>query len=827
MPGKWRLGSVLFGIVAVMLVVCVGSAAAAAGPELEALPERDSLVREENPLSNGGQWTALAWAADSPPAGVTSISPGGWHPAGSPAAAGAYWGTSFAEPAAAVAQVADLPSAEGQYQALWLDMSAPGSTKSGYELRCTYKTATSCTVTLSKWSAGTRTEFLSIVEPMSKGSLMGIADEGSKVSAWVGAEGALGRNVTATDSTYSGGYAGIEASGSGTRLGHFRVGPLIKASRVEEIAALTPRDPLNRNEAPLSNSGKWAALQWAGDVPATGIDTNAGWHPNNGFPAVAGAYLTTSFEQPAAASVVMAASTAVAGRRQALWLDMPSPGTEQSGYQLTWTYETASFYVVELSKWSGGTKTKLGSIRAPIVESSTLAISDEGSTVRAWLGLEGSYGSVMSIEDSTYSGGYAGIEGSGNAGLLGEFKAGPLVAVSPGEEVADLTLRDSLNRIENPLSNAGRWAGLQWSGDVPATGIDQVTGWRPNSGYPVLSGAYWNTSFAQPAAASVTMSASTAVEGRHQALWLDMSTPGAKQSGYELSWTYKSSTSYTVALSKWSSGIQTELASTATTISAGSTLAIADEGSTVKAWLGVGGSFTQILSKADSTYAAGYPGLQGSGTNGRLTEFKAGPLVKSTRAVEVAETTLRDPLNRNENPLSNGGQWAALQWSADSPATGVDSTTGWHPASTSAVSGAYWSTSFSQAVAASAVMPNNLTPGKYRALWLDMPAPGTTQSGYELRWTCINPPEYTVALSKWSEGVQTVLGSTVLMIAKGSTVAISDEGSTLHAWTGSGGSLAPVLAVEDSTYSSGYTGMQALGTNGGNTLVLSEFRAGS
>jgi hypothetical protein len=809
---------VWIGAVAALLMMPAASALAVSSAELEGLPLRDSLQREESPLSNGGQWGQLAWVNGPLAGGVVSLD--GWHPKGS-SLAGSAWKTTFTQPSAAAVKASTLPSAEGQYQALWLDIPAPGTSQSGYELRWTYKSATTFQVALSRISGGSRTELHSVVEPLAAGSIMALADEGARISAWAGTEGKLSMLTATPDSTFAGGYAGVEAKGNTTRLTSFSVGTTVKTARVEEIAGLTPRDPLNRTEAPLSNGGKWSPLHWATDPVAAGVDTSAGWRANEAFPAVAGASYGTAFEQQSGASVVMAATPGNEGRRQALWLDMPSPATTESGYRLSWTLESSGLFEIELSRWSGGVATKLASRRSVIVEGSTLAISDEGSTVSAWIGVEGVFGSVLSSEDSTYSGGYAGIEAVGNAGLLSEFKVGPLVEVSPAEEIADLTLRDSLNRIENPLSNAGRWAALKWSADSPPTGIDTASGWKPNSAYPTTSGAYWTAPLAQPAAASAVMTVSPGAEARYQAIWLDLSNPGTTQSGYELSWIYKASNSYTVKLSKWSAGVQTELASTTSTIAANSTLAIVDEGSAVRAWLGSGGSFSLLLSASDSTLASGYAGIQAAGNNGRLAEFKFGPLFKPTRAREITEMTLRDPLNREENPLSVGGLWSPVQWATGSPPAGIDTTGGWRPGNAGAVAGAWWGSSFSQPDSASVLMSANLPPGQYRSVWLDMSAPGTTESGYELRWTCINPPVYTVELSKWSAGVRTVLGSVEATINNGSTVAISDEGSIVRGWSGTGESLAALLSAEDSAFTGGYAGIQGVGT----TAALTEFKA--
>ena len=72
MARKWRLAGVLFGVVVGMLAVTVSSGLAVTGAEIVALPLRDSLKRNENPLSNGGKWAGFSWAWEAPASGVDS-----------------------------------------------------------------------------------------------------------------------------------------------------------------------------------------------------------------------------------------------------------------------------------------------------------------------------------------------------------------------------------------------------------------------------------------------------------------------------------------------------------------------------------------------------------------------------------------------------------------------------------------------------------------------------------------------------------------------------------------------------------------------------------
>src|SRR4051794_9566446 len=53
------------------------------------------------------------------------------------------------------------------------------------------------------------------------------------------------------------------------------------ASTSEAINSLPVLDALNRTESPLSNGGKWSALNWATNSSghATGQDATSGWGP--------------------------------------------------------------------------------------------------------------------------------------------------------------------------------------------------------------------------------------------------------------------------------------------------------------------------------------------------------------------------------------------------------------------------------------------------------------------------------------------------------------------------------------------------------------------
>ncbi|MGN6585876.1 MAG: glycosyl hydrolase, partial [Solirubrobacterales bacterium] len=436
-----------------------------------------------------------------------------------------------------------------------------------------------------------------------------------------------------------------------------------------EISALPVLDALNRSELPLSNSGKWAALGWDAEVTyKTGQDTTSGWGPVSAYPNVAGAYWTpTAFSDSGggeAAAITMKAGPELENRYVALWLDMSEPGTRtsgfQSGYQLSWTQNAGSttVYTVTLSKFGSGVRETLASNASVTISAgSTLAISDTGGTVTAWLGSGGSLSSLLSAADTTYSSGYTGIEAAGNISRSVNFQAGELPGSTP-------PLLDALNRSETPLSNGGKWSALAWdSGAGNLTGRDTTEGWGPSEAFSNVAGAYWNpTTFSDGGAgdaAAITLKKSPELENRYVSIWLNASSPGTTKSGYQLSWTlssFLSPTVYSVKLSKWASGTETVLASNSSvTIPNNTTLELTDTGGTVTALKGTPEVMTNLLSAADSTYSNGYAGIEASGNISRSTDFRAGSLPGATEppaAPTVSGVSPASPANNNSPKIS-------------------------------------------------------------------------------------------------------------------------------------------------------------------------------
>ena len=690
------------------------------------------------------------------------------------------------------------------------------------------------------------------------------------------------------------------------------------AGTAEEVNVLPTIDALNRSESPLSNSGKWGALSWDTSASShnTGQDTASGWGPYDAFSTVNGAYWTpATFNDVSgdAASVTMNTSPGNVERYVSLWLDMPSPASAKTGYQLRWTMTNvaSNTYSVTLSKWSAATQTVLASnASVTIAPGTTLAISDSGATVSAWQSSGGTFSSLLSVTDSTFSGGYAGIEGSGNISRSSNFKAGLLV----GPAIGTTSVLDNLERNEHPFPSGSKWSKTSWAESVGGAWGSPYRGYGGGG----LSGAYWNPgSFSdggETVLSAATVGTGAPYAGEYLAFWLDMPNPGSERSGYEARFTGTNgtATAYQVELSKWVAGTRTVLASTSGfSLPVGTTIALTETaGGTLALWSGSGASMTPVLKGSDSTYTGGYAGLEVKGGAGTLYNFRGGqvfnqppdtsitagpkgnvapnvafsfssnktgtsfecsldgaaysactspkpysslsegthtfkvraigpggkdetPAERSFQAIAPAKATSKvavlDNLERVEHPFSAGSKWSKTSWAEaiggawGSPYRGYGGT---------GLSGAYWNPgSFSDGgetqLVAATVGTGAMPTGQYLGLWLDMPSPGSERSGYEARFTGTNgtATAYQVELSKWAAGTRTVLGSTSgFSLPVGTTIALSETtGGTITLWTGTSSSMTQTLTASDSTYTSGYAGLEVNGGAG----TLYNFRAGA
>ena len=477
----------------------------AVSTELTAMPVTEPFDGGTTSKANfSANWSQLGWVAEKGKDETT-----GWRP-GYPAVAGAYLNSTITDTGSGTAVVATMaanPGASERYFSAWLDASGSAGTREGYELRYAYASTNTYIVTLSKWKAGTQTVLASMASYFVNGNSLALVDEGARVSAWTNKGSEFTRLLTASDATFSSGNAGIEGTGSNTRLTNFKAGQLIlppettitggsvgkvtpdvafafssneggasfecaldagaysactsaksyeglsegshtfKVRAVKSgVADLTPAertvqvkttanavsgiavlDNFGRAENPLAN-GKWTMTSWAEEIGGSWITP---WHGFGAYNAhLAGAYWNgTTFSDASAgllASATVGTGSTAPGEYMSLWLDMPSPGSARSGYEVRFsgTNETSTAYIAEIAKWVSGTRTVLASkekVSLPV--NTTFVLTETGGQLTLWTGT-GSFSQLLSAYDATYSSGYAGIEVNLGMGTAYNFRAG-------------------------------------------------------------------------------------------------------------------------------------------------------------------------------------------------------------------------------------------------------------------------------------------------------------------------------------------------------------------------------------------------------------------
>ncbi len=200
------------------------------------------------------------------------------------------------------------------------------------------------------------------------------------------------------------------------------------ADALEYLAVI---DALDTPENPFSKGGEWAKLataSHAGQIEGSG--QTGGWGPYNAYPAIDGGFWKQKSFGDSGAGAAVAATLAVSPssveRHFSLWLDMPSPGSAQSGYEVRFTQTaTAHSYKVTLSRWQTGARTVLASLgHFAFAPQSSFALVDKGNVVSVWTDTGSGYGQLLSASDTTFHRGYVGIEGSGSVARLQELRAG-------------------------------------------------------------------------------------------------------------------------------------------------------------------------------------------------------------------------------------------------------------------------------------------------------------------------------------------------------------------------------------------------------------------
>jgi hypothetical protein len=404
-------------------------------------------------------------------------------------------------------------------------------------------------------------------------------------------------------------------------------------------------------------------------------------------------------------------------------------------------------------------------------------------------------------------------------------------------QLGGMIVTDPFNGTTTAASDfANGWSPLGWAGGSVPKGLDRTNGWGPSDAYSTVNGAFYGRTLSDvgPGLAAVaTMVNNPGNVSRYFSLWLDMTTPSSARGGYELRFTNIAANSYNVTLSRWQAGSQTVMATqSAYAFANGNSVALLDQGGTVSAWTNTGAGFSQLLSGDDTTFAGGNAGVEGSGNITRLTNFKVGSLMSPAASMDTALTALmlNDSFGTSENPLSGSGAWSALSWSNSTSGHNTGRVAGgWGPYDPfPTINGAFWQraayvdTGAGIAVAATlTARPANTS--RYFSLWLGMPMPATARSGYEVRFIEIAPEVYEVTLSRWQAGTRTVLASkSSYQLRTNSRVALVTKAGTVSVLAKAGAEFSQILSANDSTFNSGYSGVEA----SGNATRLKDFGSG-
>lgn len=411
-----------------------------------------------------------------------------------------------------------------------------------------------------------------------------------------------------------------------------------------------------------------------------------------------------------------------------------------------------------------------------------------------------------------------------------------LATATTSSQLAGMAVTQRFNASEASKSSyAANWSKLGWAAEK---GIEETAGWGPAAGYPTVNGAFNTATITDTGAgiaAVVTLTEPPIGKDYYFSLWLDATGSSATRTGYELRFTEEGTFGpyYKVTLSKWQSGTQTVLESQLNYNFQTKPLALVDEGSTVSVWTKTGSEFSKVMSVSDSTFASGNGGIEGAGNLTRLQDFKVGSLLEpiETTNEAIKGLALIDSFGTNESPLSGGAKWSALSWANGSSGHNTGHVSGgWAPYDAyPTINGAYWnSATFADTGAGTGVAvtlaakPENLS--RYFSLWLAMPAPASTRSGYELRFTETSSGIYEVSLLKWVSGTKTALNSkSNYSFATNRDLALVEREGTVSVWTNpTGEGYTQILTAKDSTFTSGYSGVEG----SGNITRLKNFKAG-
>lgn len=205
---------------------------------------------------------------------------------------------------------------------------------------------------------------------------------------------------------------------------------------------------------------------------------------------------------------------------------------------------------------------------------------------------------------------------------------------------------------------------------------------------------------------------------------------------------------------------------------------------------------------------------------------------------ELNKVPLRDDLQRSDPPPTfsasgmGAGKWSTPVW--DSTRGGTYNSGGrlGYGSVASTWSGAYWNAQEfndnGSGVAVEATLSAGIPAGHAIGLWLNMPNPGWTMSGYELYVYGTSSSFGTAYLFKWTNGSVETLASEFAITSSGTTYGLVEKGGQVSGWGkfSEGGSWInppPFLVADKTPYKSGYGGMEVYSTG----PSFDNFHAGS
>ncbi len=586
-----------------------------------------------------------------------------------------------------------------------------------------------------------------------------------------------------------------------------------------DLAAMSVTEAFDGSTASLERfNTKWSALGWAGGTSPEGSDRPTGWRPG-AYPTLNGTYYKTTVTDTGvgvASAVTMAANPGSTQCYFSLWLDMPTPSSTKAGYELRFEDTAKNTYTVTLAKWVGGVETVLATKTGySFLNENSLAVVDQGSTVSAWTNTGSGFTQLLSATDSAYSSGYTGISGSGNTTRLTNFKLA-------GVQTPNTTITSP-----KPSYTSGERPSITFTSSKPSSTFkcgfpaEQIPMAPCSSPYamPQSIGPGWHT-FQVAATDSEGNEDPTPAKWKFNTAIYATASPKDKIVSPEEG---RKTDHYITLRSEWGAAPE-----------GGGVSSVAYQ-LKLPGWSAFKGIPTKYLRDSEDNQPAwSLPATQNPGKSAPLF-FDMGTYAKEAldetneQLSALAETEPFDGSSRSTGNFSS--KWSALGWASGK---GQDTTSGWSSTvNFGNFSGAYYKGSNNNgylteaqdgdsAVAKLAADPEGNE--RHFSLWLDMQSPGSTRNGYELRFTETAAETYEVKLSKWVVGSQTVLASkSGYSFPKGSSFAIAGQGGTVSAWTDTGSGYGQLLSATDTTFSSGYSGLEAAGSS----IRLTNFKTGA